>query len=85
MAKKIPMRRCVVSHEQCPKNELLRVVRTPEGSLAIDVTGRMNGRGAYLKKDAAIVEKAMKTKALERALQTEIDDAFYDELKKSVL
>lgn len=50
MPKKIPMRRCVATHEQLPKKELLRIVRTPEGNLEVDVTGRANGRGAYLKR-----------------------------------
>ena len=51
MPKKIPMRKCVATGEQLPKKELLRVVRTPEGTLAVDTTGRTNGHGAYLKKD----------------------------------
>ena len=49
MPKKIPMRKCVATGEQLPKKELLRVVRTPEGTLAVDTTGRTNGHGAYFK------------------------------------
>lgn len=84
MARKIPMRRCVVTHEQFPKNELLRVVRTPEGDLKVDLTGRLNGRGAYLKKDFEVIDKAKKTKVLERTLETSIDESFYEEIKKAV-
>jgi len=82
MAKKIPMRRCVATGEQCPKKELLRIVRTPEGEIQVDLTGRANGHGAYLKKDAAAVEAARKNKALEKALDTKIPDEFYDEILK---
>ncbi len=60
MPKKIPMRRCIATGEQLPKKELLRIVRTPEGTLAVDATGKANGRGAYLKKDLEAVEKAKK-------------------------
>lgn len=78
--KKIPMRKCVVTQEQFPKKELIRVVRTPEGKVVIDKTGRTNGRGAYLKKDPEVVELAKKRKALARALECEIDDGIYEEL-----
>ena len=78
--KKIPMRTCVVSHEKLPKGELIRVVRTPEGSVVIDETGRTNGRGAYVKKDKEVIEKARKTKLLERALETTISEEVYEKL-----
>ncbi len=84
MPKKIPMRRCVATHEQLPKKELLRIVRTPEGNLEVDVTGRANGRGAYLKKDIAAVEVAMKNKALEKSLEVKIPDEFYDTIKSYI-
>lgn len=80
--KKIPMRKCVVTQEQFPKKELVRVVRTPEGNVVIDRTGRTNGRGAYLKKDVSVVDLAKKKKVLARALECEIDDSLYDELKE---
>ena len=64
MPKKIPMRRCVATGEQLPKKELLRIVRTPEGNLEVDTTGKANGRGAYLKKDISAVDTAKKNKAL---------------------
>lgn len=78
--KKIPMRTCVVSHEKLPKGELIRVVRTPEGSVVIDETGRTNGRGAYVKKDKEVIAKAKKTKLLEKALETTISDDVYEKL-----
>lgn len=84
MPRKIPMRRCVATGEQCPKKELLRIVRTPQGTLAVDVTGKANGRGAYLKKTAEAVEAAKKNGALKRALEVEIPDEFYDEILKAI-
>lgn len=82
--KKIPMRKCVVTQEQFPKNELLRVVLTPENTVVVDETGRQNGRGAYLSKRLETVEKARKSKALDRSLKTKIDDSVYEEILKYV-
>ncbi len=79
-AKKIPMRTCVVSHEKYPKKELIRVVRTPEGDVVVDDTGKQNGRGAYLKKDKEVIEKARNSKILERHLEVNINNSVYDEL-----
>ena len=62
--KKIPMRSCVVTKEKYPKMELVRIVRTPENEVIVDLTGKANGRGAYLKKDITVIEKAQKTKVL---------------------
>ncbi len=78
--KKIPMRTCVVTHEKCEKRDLLRVVKNNLGEVFVDDTLKANGRGAYLKKDRAVIEKARVTKVLERHLETEIDDKIYDEL-----
>lgn len=78
--RKEPMRKCVVSQEQFPKKDLLRIVLTPENTVEIDETGRKNGRGAYLAKRLDIIEAAKKTRALDRALKTKVDDSFYDEL-----
>lgn len=78
--KKIPMRTCVVSHEKLEKKELVRVVRTPEGEVKIDLTGKLNGRGAYLKKDKEVIEKARNSKILEKHLEVKIEDKVYDEL-----
>ena len=79
--RKVPMRTCVVTKEKCEKINLIRVVRTPEGIVEIDLTGKKNGRGAYLKKDLEVFEKAKKSKILERVLEVEINDNFYEELK----
>lgn len=79
--KKIPMRSCVVSREKLPKKDLVRVVRTPEGSVVIDLKGKLNGRGAYLKKDLEVINKAQKTKVLNRHLEVEVPETVYEELK----
>lgn len=76
------MRSCVVTREKYPKQELIRVVRTPDNSVIVDITGKANGRGAYLKKDIEVISKAQKSKILERTLETTISDDIYEELKK---
>ena len=78
--KKIPMRTCVVTKEKLPKKDLVRVVRTPEGNIIIDETGRANGRGAYLKKDKEVFNKAKQTKILNRHLEVEVPDSIFEEL-----
>lgn len=80
--KKIPMRTCVVTREKLEKKDLVRIVRTPEGAVEIDLNGKKNGRGAYLKKDLEVFEKAKKSKILERVLEIKINDDVYEELKK---
>jgi hypothetical protein len=75
------MRMCVSCREMQPKKELMRVVRTPEGAVLLDITGRANGRGAYLCKKSACLEKAIKSRALERALETKIDLETYEKLR----
>ncbi len=80
--KKIPERTCVVSHEKLPKNELIRIVRTPDQQVIIDATGKANGRGAYLKKSKEVIEQAKKTKILEKHLEVSIPDEVFDELLK---
>ncbi len=82
--RKIPMRSCVVTHEKFPKQELIRVVRTPEGKVEIDTTGKINGRGAYLKKDAQVFEQAKKTKVLNKHLEIEIPDEIFEKLNDLV-
>lgn len=82
--RKIPLRTCVITKEQLPKQELLRIVRTKEGEILVDETGKINGRGAYIKKDPEVLEKARKSKALERKLEVKIDDSVYDEIKKII-
>ncbi len=80
--KKIPMRRCVATGESCPKKELLRIVRTPEGTVEIDLGGKRNGKGAYIKKDLKALELAKQKKALSRALEVEIPESVYAEIAK---
>lgn len=78
--KKIPERTCLVTKEKTPKKDLLRVVRNKEGNVLVDPTGKANGRGAYLKKDSSVIEKARQTKILEKALEITIPDSIYDEM-----
>ena len=68
-AKKIPLRTCVITKESLPKKELLRIVRTPEMEVKVDETGKLNGRGAYIKKDLLVLEKAKKSKILEQEVK----------------
>ena len=78
--KKIPMRSCVITKEKLPKGELVRIVRTPNNEVIIDLTGKANGRGAYLKKDKEVIEKAKKTKILDKILKVEVNDEIYEKL-----
>ena len=82
--KKIPMRSCVVTNERLPKQELLRIVKTPEGNVLPDLTGKLNGRGAYIKKDEATLDKEIKSKVLERHLECKIDESVYEEIRNIV-
>ena len=81
MQKKIPMRQCMGCREMKPKRELVRVVRSPEGEVSVDLTGKKNGRGAYVCRDAQCLKKAVKTKALSRALETPVPEELYDRLR----
>lgn len=81
MIKKIPLRTCVITKELLPKKELLRIVKNKENEVAIDLTGKLNGRGAYIKKDMEVLEKAIKTKILEKKLETTIPDEIYEEIR----
>ena len=82
--KKIPMRSCVVTGEKLPKRELLRIVRTTDGTVVCDLSGKINGRGAYIKKDVDVLEKAKKTKILEKRLECRISDETYEEVKNEI-
>lgn len=82
--KKIPMRTCVITREKLPKAELLRIVRTPDEKVEVDLTGKLNGRGAYIKKDLTVLEKAKKTKALEKHLECKIEEKVYEEVKNII-
>ena len=81
MPKKIPMRQCLGCREMKPKNELIRAVKSPEGEVSLDITGKKPGRGAYLCREIDCVNKAVKSKALSRAFKTQIPDSLIDDLK----
>ena len=86
--RKIPLRKCLATGEQLPKQQLIRIVRNKEGQVAVDPTGKMNGRGAYLKRSHEAYVLAKKKKVLARALQVEIPEeilAWLRELEKSLL
>ena len=82
--RKIPERTCVVTRLKYPKQELLRIVRTKDGSVEVDLTGKKNGRGAYIKKDLGVFEKAKTTKVLEKHLEVEISDTVYEEIENVI-
>ena len=80
--KKIPMRMCTACREMKPKRELNRVVKTPEGEIKLDLTGKLNGRGAYICKSSECLKKARKTSALQRAFSCEVSPEIYERLIK---
>ena len=80
--RKIPLRTCVVTGEKLDKRDLLRIVRDKNMQVSIDLTGKMNGRGAYIKKDIKVLEEAIKKKSLEKKLECEISNEVYDEIRK---
>ena len=82
MAKKIPMRKCIGCGEMKSKKELIRIIRTPEGEIVLDKTGRQNGRGAYICDDAECFKKARKNKGLERSFKQSINAEIYAALEK---
>lgn len=82
MNKKVPLRQCVGCGEMKNKKEMMRVIKTSEGEILLDTTGRKNGRGAYLCKQKECLEKAIKTKGLDRSFKMSIEKSVYDSLKK---
>ena len=82
--KKVPMRMCVGCREMKPKKELLRVVRSPEGEVSIDLTGRKPGRGAYLCKNAECMKRAIKQRQLERAFECALGEETHASLLKEL-
>lgn len=83
--KKIPQRSCVVTHEVLPKSELLRIVKNKNNEVFVDITGKLNGRGAYIKKDLEILKKAKDKKILERKLEVKIEDSIYEDIEKIII
>ncbi len=82
--KKIPQRTCVLTKEKLDKKDLIRIVRTPEQNVVVDETGKLNGRGAYLKKDLEVINKAQEKHILDKILNVKVDDNVFDELRKIV-
>ena len=82
--RKMPMRQCIGCQQMKNKKELLRVIKTPEEEIVLDVTGRKNGRGAYLCFSKECLEKAVKTRGLERSLKTKIPQSVYEQLTKEM-
>ncbi len=82
--KKIPERACVGCGNSFPKNSLVRVVKTPEGNIELDSTGKKSGRGAYICRNAECFKKAKKAKRISRSLSAEIPDELYDKLERQV-
>ncbi len=82
MAKKIPLRQCIGCGEQKSKKEMMRVLKTPENEIILDLTGKKNGRGAYLCKEKECLLKAQKSKGLERSFKMSIPGEIYENLKK---
>ena len=82
--KKIPMRKCLGCSESFPKKELIRIVLTPENELKMDASGRVNGRGCYICKKDECLKKAIKSRAVEKALKTEVSEDVIESLKKEM-
>lgn len=78
--KKIPLRTCIVTKEVLPKQELFRIVINKEKEVSIDLTGKQNGRGVYLKKDIAVINKAKDLKLLDKKLEVKIEEKLYEDL-----
>lgn len=78
--KKIPIRKCIVTGDMKPKKELIRIVRSKEGEVSLDPTGKKSGRGAYLSKDKEVILQAKEQNILANQLKAEIDPSFYDEI-----
>ena len=84
VTKKIPMRKCLGCMQSFPKKELIRVIRTPDGAVLVDLTGKKSGRGAYLCKDKACLKKAVKAKRLQNNLEAEISEELIESLSKEL-
>ncbi len=82
--RKIPMRSCVVTKEKYPKQQLLRIVRDKDNNVTVDISGKANGRGAYIKKDISIMDKLKKSNALGRHLECQIEESVYEEIVKAI-
>ncbi|MBU8906973.1 RNase P modulator RnpM [Desertibacillus haloalkaliphilus] len=81
--RKVPLRKCVVTNEMKPKQELIRIVRSPEGDVSIDPTGKKNGRGAYISNSKECFEMAKKKDILSRHLNVKVSNEIYDHLEEA--
>lgn len=84
MQKKIPMRQCMGCRERRAKRELIRVVRCTDGTVSLDFSGKLNGRGAYICPNSECLKKAQKSKALDRSLEVTIPEEVYDRLLREM-
>ena len=82
--KKIPQRQCLGCNEHKPKKELLRVVRSPEGEISLDFTGKRSGRGAYICRDVRCLKKARKSRRIDRSLECAVPDEVYDKMESEL-
>lgn len=82
--KKIPLRKCLGCNEMKPKKELIRAVKSPDGEISLDLTGKKSGRGAYICPDKACFQKARKGRRIERALDTQIPESVYDAMAEQL-
>lgn len=85
MIKKIPLRKCVVTQQRLPKKELLRIVKNNEGKVFVDLSSKANGRGAYITKSLDVLDLAIQKNALGRALECEIPQEVYEQIKSIIL
>ncbi|MBP3951998.1 RNase P modulator RnpM [Bacillus suaedae] len=81
--RKVPLRKCLVTNEMKPKKELIRIVRSPEGEVSVDPTGKKNGRGAYISNNEESFDIAKKKDILSRHLQVKVEPEIYDQLKEA--
>ena len=82
--KKIPMRKCLATNQSFAKKDLLRIVRTPQGEVQVDITGKLNGKGAYISKSQEALKLARQNKVLNKALEVDIPDSLYDEIERII-
>lgn len=82
--KKIPMRLCIVSREKLPKQELIRVVKTNDNQVIVDISGKINGHGVYLKKALEVIKRAKETKIIDKYLDVLVPNEIYDVLEKEI-
>ncbi|SFM31571.1 hypothetical protein SAMN04487943_11332 [Gracilibacillus orientalis] len=82
--RKKPLRKCVVTQEMMPKQSLIRVVKTKDGDVFVDPTGKKNGRGAYVSKDLQVINQAEKNGTLEKQLEVKFSQEIYEELRTQI-